>query len=93
MGRKYDRPPVGHLVQFVDKHRPFFFQCRDNLTIMDNFVPHINRRTMQVERAIDNLDRAVNAGAKPAWISQNKRFWWLGCFGHSLVSFKRAIAL
>ena len=60
---------------------------------MHNLVAHIYRRPVQVERAFDNLDRAINPGTKPAWICQNEGFWRLSCFGHSLVSFKRVMSL
>ncbi|GIR46070.1 MAG: hypothetical protein CM15mP55_0460 [Hyphomicrobiales bacterium] len=89
---KYDRDAVGHLVNFIDKNRPFF-QRRNNLTVMHNLVAHIYRRPVQVECALDNLDRAINAGTKSSWICQNEGFWRLSCFGHSLVSFKRVMSL
>ena len=45
---------------------------------------HISWRTYtgapQIEGAFDNLDRAVNPRAEPAWICQDEGFWRLSCF-------------
>ena len=71
---KYNRYPVGHLVNFIDKNRAFFFQCGDNLSVMHYLMAHIYRRAMQIEGAFDNLDRAVNPRAEPAWICQDEGF-------------------
>jgi hypothetical protein len=33
---------------------------------LDDLVPHIDRRAILLDRALDDLDRAHDTGAKPA---------------------------
>jgi hypothetical protein len=67
MGGKHHRLAIiGDFVQFFDEDRPLFFQVFHDEAVMDNFMPHINRRAMALQRFLDNLDGAVHAGAKAA---------------------------
>jgi len=53
-----------NLVQLINKNRTLCAQTVDYEFIVDDFVSHINRRTMLFERQLDDFDRAVNARAK-----------------------------
>ena len=46
--------------------RPIALQAVDDEAVVDDLVPHIDRRAEPLERELDDLDRAVDAGAKAA---------------------------
>ena len=66
MRRKDDRPIVGNLVELVDEHRAEPAQAVDDEAVVDDLVAHIDRRAEPLERELDDLDRAVDAGAEAA---------------------------
>jgi hypothetical protein len=63
---------VRHLIEFLDEHRALGLQAVDDKAVVDNFVPDINRCAMLFEGELDNLDRTVNARAKPARSGEQK---------------------
>jgi hypothetical protein len=48
---------------------------------VDDLVPHIDRRTEPLERELDDLDRAIHAGAETPGRS-NQDVKWRAVFGH-----------
>jgi hypothetical protein len=67
MRGKYDMSTIRHFVELFDKYRAFGLQAVDDITVVDDFVPDIDRRAMLFECKLDNLDSAVNASAKTTW--------------------------
>ena len=67
MGGEDDIGAVRHLVELVDEHRALPLQGRDHGAVVDDFVPHINRRPPAPEGQLDDLDRPVDPGAEAAW--------------------------
>jgi hypothetical protein len=63
--REYDRPIIGNLVEFVYKHGTEVAQSVDDEFVVDDLMAHIDRRPEPLERELDDLDRAVDSGAKP----------------------------
>jgi hypothetical protein len=55
-----------NLIQFFYKNCAFVFQAIDDKSIMHDFVAHIDRCAILLERQFDDLDRTVNASAKAA---------------------------
>jgi hypothetical protein len=43
----------------------------DNIFVVNNLMPHIDRRTISFEGAFDDLDGAHDAGTKAARLSQD----------------------
>ena len=66
MRREHHRPVVGHLVELVDEHRAQLLQAVDDEAVVDDLVADIDRRAEPLERQLDDLDRAVDAGAETA---------------------------
>jgi hypothetical protein len=64
MRREHHGSAGRHLVQFLHKNRAFGFQAIDDKAVMDNFMPHINRAPVLLERELYDLDRPINASAK-----------------------------
>ena len=63
--------PVGRrLVQLFNKDRAQGLQPVDHVAVVDDFVPHIDRRAVFLDRPLDDLDRSVNTRAEPARAGQ-----------------------
>ncbi len=54
------------LVDLVDEMRSFGAQPLDDVAVVDDFVADIDRRAIFLERALDDLDRPFDPGAKSA---------------------------
>src|SRR5262249_59323743 len=57
-------------VQFVDEHGAARAQAVDDEAVVDDFVTHVDWRAERLQRALDDLDRAVDAGAEATWVGQ-----------------------
>ena len=65
-----DRAAAGHLVELVDEHRAQAAQSLDHVAVVHDLVAHVDRRPEQLERTLDDVDRAVDAGAEAARIGE-----------------------
>ena len=63
---EYHRPAVGNLVKLVDEHRAHSGQPIDHELVVDDLVADIDRRAVQLDRFLDDGDRAIDPGAKAA---------------------------
>src|SRR2546429_86368 len=59
-----------HLLELVDEHRAFRAQVLDHELVVHDLVPHVDRRAELVERALDDLDRALDPGAEAAGVGE-----------------------
>jgi len=66
--RENHRGTVGHFLELLDEHRTAFAQPLDHVTVVHHLVAHVDRSAEQLQRALDDLDRAINAGAEAAGI-------------------------
>jgi hypothetical protein len=66
MSAEYHGVPGRHLVEVLDENRALRAQIIDNKFIVHNFVAHIDRRTVDRQRAFDDFDCAVDTGAETA---------------------------
>jgi hypothetical protein len=80
VGGKHHRHAVGYLAQFVDEYGALGFQAFDDITVMHDLVPDIDRCAIFLQRDLDDLDRPVDTGAKAAWARQKN---CQGPFRHS----------
>ena len=53
-----------HVGQIFDKYGTFLAQVINDKLIVDDFVAHINWPTVLLQRALDDFDGTINAGAK-----------------------------
>src|SRR5262249_37149390 len=65
-----DGGAVGHLGELVHEHRAARAQAVDHETVVHDFVAHVDRRTERFQRALDDLDGAVDTGTKAAGIGE-----------------------
>jgi hypothetical protein len=49
---------------------PFLAQVLDHVLVVHDLVAHVDRRAALLERALDDLDRALDAGAETAGIGE-----------------------
>ena len=60
-----------HLVDLVDKAGALGAQPLDDMPVVHDLVPDIDRRAVFLERALDDLDRPFDPGTKPAGLRQH----------------------
>ncbi len=60
MRAEHDRCVVRHLVEFLDEDRALRLQAVDDITIVHDFMPDIDRGTVFLQRTLDDLDGAVD---------------------------------
>ena len=66
MGGEDDGRSVGYLVELIDEDRPPLFQPLDHIAVVDDLMADIDRRSIARQRLLDDLDRAIDAGAESA---------------------------
>src|SRR5690606_22874458 len=76
MGTEHNGAAFGDIVEFLDKHRPFGAQVVNDELVVHDFMAHVYRRAEQFERALDDVDGAVNAGTETAGIGEQDLHVW-----------------
>ena len=71
VGAEHHRRAGRHLVELVDEDRALGAQVVDDELVVDDLVPHVDRRAELREGLLDDGDRAVDAGAEAAGIGQD----------------------
>ena len=71
----------GDLVQLLHKNGAFRLQGLDHVAVVDDLVAHVDGRPELLQRQLDDLDGAVDAGAEAARSGQQDRergtwAWW-----------------
>ena len=69
---------VRNLVQLLDEDGALGLQPVDDVAVVHDLVAHIDRRAELLQRQLDDLDRAVHAGAEAARAAQENVERWLG---------------
>ena len=64
------RGAVRHLVELLDEHGAEAAQPLDDVAVVHHFVTHVDRRAEQLDRALDDVDGAIDAGAEAARIGE-----------------------
>ncbi len=59
------------LVELVDELGALGAQTLDDVAVVHDFVADIDRRAVLLERPLDDLDGALDAGAKTSWLGQH----------------------
>ena len=60
------------VVELVDEDRAALAQLLDDVLVVDDLLAHVDRRAVELERALDGLHGAVHPGAVSARGSQEK---------------------
>ena len=76
---------LGDLGLAVDEDRAALAQLLDDVLVVDDLLAHVDRRPVALERALDRLDRAIDAGAVAARRGEQDASRWLtdGFYGAS----------
>ena len=61
---------IGYLVQVLDEDRAIGAQLLDHVAVVHDLVAHVDRRALGFQRALDDGDGAVDAGAEAAGIGE-----------------------
>ena len=60
-----------NLVQIVDEMRALGPETLDHVAVVHDLVAHIDRRPVFVQRALDNVDGALDSGAETPRLGKN----------------------
>jgi hypothetical protein len=71
MGAEDDARAGGNFVQFFDKDSAGASQLIHDVTVVDNFLAHVNGSAIEIKGYFDNVDGSHNSGAKPSWPQQD----------------------
>ena len=66
VGREHHRRALGHLGLVLHEHRAAVAQLLDHVLVVDDLLAHVDRRAVELERALDRLHGAVDARAVAA---------------------------
>ena len=64
MRREHHGGPVGHLVELVHEHRAAVLELAHHPGVVHDLLAHVDRLALQLERALDDLDGPLDAGAE-----------------------------
>ena len=70
VGAENHQRAIRDLVQFLDEHRAPFPKGVDDVPAVHDFMSHVNRCAVALQRHFDDFDGPVNTGAKSTWIGQ-----------------------
>src|SRR6185369_190909 len=71
VGAEDERRARRHLAEVLDEDRAFVLEVVDDVGVVDDLVADVDRRAELVERALDDLDRAIDAGAEAARLGED----------------------
>src|SRR5207244_2275322 len=66
-GREHADRALRHLVLVVHEHSAELLEPADDVVVVHDVVTDVDRWAVLVEELLDDLDRAVDAGAEGAW--------------------------
>jgi hypothetical protein len=75
VGAEYGDRQRRHLRQILNEDRAFVLQAFDHVFIVDDLMPDIDRRTIFLECALDDLDCTYHARAKSAGLRKIYFHW------------------
>ena len=73
VGGEDDGRAVGHLVELLDEDGAALLEVGDDVLVVDDLLADVDRRAALVERELDDVDRAVDAGAERARAGEQQR--------------------
>jgi hypothetical protein len=76
-GEHHDRA-LGDLVGLVHEDHAAVAQRLHHVAVVHDLLAYVDRRAVLVQRLLDGFDRAVHAGAVPAWFREQHAFSALG---------------
>jgi hypothetical protein len=66
--------PGGTSAEVLDEDRTLLLEILDDVGVVDDLVADVDRRAELVQRALDDLDRALDAGTEAARLGEEDFF-------------------
>jgi hypothetical protein len=66
VGGEHDELPLRNLGLLLDEDRAAPLELLDDVLVVDDLLAHVHGRAVQVERTLDRLHGAIDAGAVSA---------------------------
>ncbi len=67
-----------NLIEFLDENSPAAGEVVNNVAVVNDLFPHIDRRAVDFQRELDDVNRAHYPGAKPSRLEQVDDFFSAG---------------
>ena len=74
----------GHFFHFLDEDGASFPQFFDDMLVMHDFFPDVNRRAIKIERDFHHVNGANHSGTKPTRLEKVYFLSWTGIRGDRL---------
>ena len=74
VGAEDERRAGRHVGEVLDEDRALLLEVVDDVGVVDDLVADVDRRAELVQRALDDLDRAIDAGAEAARLGEDDFF-------------------
>ena len=65
-GKHHRGSGIGNFVEFLDEDRTFLLQAIDDVFVVNDLMPDIDRRAIELQRPLDRVDCPNHAGTKAA---------------------------
>jgi hypothetical protein len=72
VGAEHHESTFRYLAQLVDEFGAAFAEPTDNMSVVDNFLAHVDRRAESLQRQLDDLNGSVDTGAIAPWSCQQQ---------------------
>src|SRR5262249_45015020 len=91
-GKDHRRVVIGNFAEFLDKNRALGPKTLHDVPVMHDFMPHVDRRSVDRQGAFYGFNGAHHAGAKAPRRTEQDLKDWLGRAGfHVLASKPRTL--
>src|SRR5471032_313900 len=70
VSREDQNRSIRHFTDLFDKNRTALTQAVYHIAVMHHFMTNVDRRSVELQRAFNNADRAINSRTKSSRISQ-----------------------
>ena len=76
VGAEYRDGAPRNFRDFLDEASALVAQAVDDMLVVDDFVANVDGRAINLQRALDDIDRADHPGAEPPGLRQNHLHGW-----------------
>ena len=70
MGAEHGNGACRDVANVFDEAGALLAQTLDNVLVVDDFVPNVDGRAVDLQRPFDNVDGPDHAGAEPPWLCE-----------------------
>lgn len=85
MSRIDDSGADGDIIEVLDEDGPFFLQFIDDVSVMDDFMLHINGGAPNFQRPFHRVDCSLDTCAETSWLRKKQSHSKIGLRGAACI--------